>query len=122
MPKDFSERGPDAGTRFAERRSSPRYLLVATVELIEPVARIRLSGRTAEISLGGCYIDILNPLPKDSIVELSIHRDTGAFETWGQVRYVHEGIGMGVKFLDTAPEQAKILRQWIDELSASGWA
>lgn len=72
--------------------------------------------------MGGCYIDVLNPLPKDSIIQLSIHRDSGAFETWGRVVYAHEGIGMGVKFFDIAPEQTETLKHWIDELSASGWA
>lgn len=122
MSDDFQRTNPDAGARFADRRSSPRYALIATVEIIEPVAKIRLSGRTAEISLGGCYVDILNPLPKNSVVQLSVHRDQGTFETWGRVVYVHEGIGMGVQFFDTSPDEANLLKGWIAELSASGWA
>lgn len=122
MSEDLPQRGgPDAGARFAERRSSPRYLLVATTEIMEPIARIRLSGRTAEIGGGGCYIDILNPLPKGSVIQLFIRRDSGTFQTWGRVAYAHEGIGMGVQFFDTAPEQTRILKEWLEELSASGW-
>lgn len=122
MSEDFQRSNPDAGARFAERRSSPRYVLIAIVEIIDPVANIRLSGRTAEISLGGCYVDTLNPLPKSSIVRLAIQREQGTFESWGRIVYVHEGIGMGVQFFDTPPDQANSLREWIDELSSSGWA
>jgi PilZ domain len=122
LSEDFQRTHPDAGARFAERRSSPRYALIATVEVTEPVAKIHLSGRTAEISLGGCYVDILNPLPKNSVVQLSIERDQGTFHTWGRVVYVHEGIGMGVQFFDTSSDEADLLKGWIEELSASGWA
>jgi len=109
---------PDAGTRFAERRAVPRYPFVAVVELFEPIARIRLSGRTAEIGLNGCYVDALNPLPPKTVCQLRIERDRGNFETWARVVYVHAGIGMGVAFFDTAPEQRATITDWIAELSA----
>lgn len=122
LSEDFQRSNPAAGARFAERRSSPRYVLIAAVEIIEPVANIRLVGRTAEISLGGCYIDTLNPLPKNTVVRLAIQREQGAFESWGRVVYVHEGIGMGVQFFNTASDQVNALKGWIGELSESGWA
>jgi PilZ domain len=118
---DFPPESANAGARFAERRAWPRYALIAVVQIVEPVAGIQLSGRTAEISFGGCYVDILNTLPKGTVIQLSIQRDQGAFQTWGCVAYAHPGIGIGVRFFDTAPEDAAVLKIWIDELSASVW-
>jgi len=92
------------------------------MEIVDPVAHISLSGRTAEISLGGCYMDVLNTLPKDTVVQLTISRDLGSFHSWGRIAYVHQGIGMGVQFLDTDLEQKRILKHWVDELDASGFA
>lgn len=92
--------------------------MVADAIIIEPLTQTRLSGRTAEISAGGCYVDALNPLPARSVVQISIVRGGGVFGTWGRVVYVHEGIGMGVAFFNTPPDQAEILRSWIAELSA----
>jgi hypothetical protein len=109
---------PDAGTRFADRRAVPRYPFVATVELYEPIGRIRLSGRTSEIGLNGCYVDILNPLPAKTVCQLRIERDCGRFETWARVVYIHPGIGMGVAFFETAPEHKATITDWIAELSA----
>lgn len=110
-----------AGGRFAERRSTPRYALIATAEIFDPIGNIRLSGRTAEIGLGGCYVDALNILPKGTVIELSIQRDAGVLKTWGRVVYAHENIGMGVQFFDIAPEQQALLKEWLAELSSSEW-
>jgi PilZ domain len=120
LSEDFVSNPPDAGARFSDRRSSPRYALIASVEITDPIGRIQLSGRTSEVSLGGCYVDVLNTLPSGTVIQIRIQRDQGTFETWGRVKYVHESIGMGVMFFQTTPEQKEILRGWIAELSASG--
>jgi len=114
----FNSQPPDAGTRFADRRAVPRYPFIAAVELFEPIGRIRIAGRTSEIGLNGCDVDILNPLPAKTVCQLRIERDRGTFETWGRVVYIHPGIGMGVAFFETAPEQKATITDWIAELSA----
>jgi hypothetical protein len=119
LSQDFLSNPPDAGARFSERRSSPRYALIATVEVIDPIGKIRLSGRTSEVSIGGCYVDVLNTLPSGTVIQIRIQRDKGTFESWGRVRYVHESIGMGVMFFQTTPEQKEVLREWVAELSSS---
>jgi hypothetical protein len=117
--KDYLTKPPDAGARFAERRCVPRYPFIAAVDLFEPVSRTSFQGRTAEISTRGCYVDMLNPLPVNSVFQLRIRRDAGTFETWGRVAYTQKGLGMGVAFLKTEPEQEKIIQAWIAELNPS---
>ena len=46
-----------------ERRRAPRYPLIATAEIIEPQTNLRLRGRTADLSLVGCYVEMRNALP-----------------------------------------------------------
>ena len=111
----------EAGARYAEKRAFPRFALIATAEIVEPVAKIKLSGRTAEIGLGGCYVDALNTLPKGTVIELAIQRDGDELRIWGRVAYAHENIGMGVQFLDVTPAQLEVLNQWIADLSSSEW-
>ncbi|MBZ5695060.1 MAG: PilZ domain-containing protein [Acidobacteriia bacterium] len=109
----------DSGKSFRERRAGPRYSLIAAAEIIEPVSGVRISGRISEVSRRGCYIDLLNTLPTQTLIHVRIMRDQGTFETPGKVIYTQEGMGMGVGFLDTPPDQLKILDSWIAELSSS---
>jgi len=119
LSDDFLSNPPDAGTRFSERRSNPRYALIAAVQITDPIGKIQLSGRTSEVSVGGCYVDVLNTLPSGTVIQIRIQRDKGTFESWGRIRYVHQSIGMGVMFFQTTPEQKEVLREWIAELSSS---
>jgi hypothetical protein len=45
----------------------------------------------------------------------------GALKIWERAVYTRDEVGMGVQFLDTAPDQCALLQQWIQELSASEW-
>lgn len=95
----------------------PRYPLVASVEIYEPLSGAKLDGRTSKISTSGCYIDLLNPLPKNTLVQLRILRESQAFQTWARVAYVQEGLGMGLSFFDTLEDQRRIITGWIGELT-----
>jgi hypothetical protein len=117
LNKDYLVRPPDAGARYAERRCVPRYPFIASAEVFEPVSRISLVGRTSEISTKGCYIDTQNPMPANSVIQIRIRRDKGTFETWGRVAYSQEGLGMGIAFIQTAPDQEIIIADWVAELS-----
>jgi len=99
-----------------KQRSVRRCQLVASVEVTEPHSGTRLSGRTSEIGLGGCYVDVLNPLPIGTLVELRIVRDQGVFETKAKVVYADAGFGMGVAFTEMAPDQRSVLETWLVEI------
>jgi hypothetical protein len=77
----------------------------------------RVSARTSELGLGGCYIDALNPFAKGTLVQLRIFRDQGVFETKAKVVYCDPTFGMGLAFagLITADQQS-ILEAWLTEL------
>jgi PilZ domain len=107
-----------AEASYRERRTVPRYTLIATVEVLEPASDVHLSGRISEISRKGCYIDLLNTLPPGTPIRLWISRDTGTFETPGKVIYAQPGMGMGVLFLDTSAPQLQVLDAWLAELAS----
>ena len=104
-------------TDYGEKRVVPRFTFIATVDISDPESGIRLSGRISEISRKGCYIDLLNTLPKDTPVQLRITRDCGTFATAGSVIYVLERMGMGVVFSEIAPDQLNVLESWLAEFS-----
>jgi hypothetical protein len=98
------------------RRSVPRHNLIATAEFVDQATETKAGARISEISLRGCYLDVLNPLPTDAIISLRIVRDAGTFETRARIVYVHPGFGMGVEFLETDPAHKALLEKWLSEL------
>ena len=108
----------EAGKAIRERRSVPRYSLIAQAEIVEPESGVRMAGRISEISRKGCYVDLLNTLPIGTVVEVRVSRDQGSFLSRGRIVYAQEGMGMGVAFQETSPEQQQILDAWIAELNS----
>jgi PilZ domain len=102
---------------YREKRTVPRYEFIATVEVVEPVSDMRLSGRVSEISRKGCFVDILNTLPAGTKINLRITRDLGAFFTPATIIYVHDGMGMGIAFREPAADQMQILDAWLADLA-----
>ena len=109
-------RGSDAS--YAQLRKTPRYTFAAATEMTDAEG-VCLSGRVAEISRKGCYVDILNPLPVGSLRDMHIVRGSGSFMTKGKIIYVHPGIGMGVAFIDPPRDQLKVLDFWLAEFAAA---
>jgi hypothetical protein len=106
-----------SGSPYSERRVEPRYTFVATADIIEPSSGTRLRGRVSEISRKGCYIDILNTLPRETLVRVCISADSGIFESDGKIIYVQENMGMGIGFVNPPERQQAVLDAWLAELS-----
>jgi hypothetical protein len=98
------------------QRSVRRCPLVASAEVIELHSGARLSARTSELGLGGCYVDALNPFPEGTLVGLRILRDQGVFETQAKVAYCDPRFGMGLAFTEMKSDQRSILETWLAEI------
>ena len=85
-------------------------------QIIEPQTDTHISGRVSEISKRGCFVDILNTLPKGTAIRVRIITDTGSFESAGAIIYVQENVGMGVSFLDATKAQQDVLDGWLRDL------
>lgn len=99
-----------------ERRAVPRYMFIAVVEIIEPASDVHMTGRVSEISRKGCFIDVLNPLPTGTLINVRVSCDKGTFATLGKIIYVQEAMGMGVAYMNTPPDQMKILDGWLKDM------
>jgi hypothetical protein len=95
------------GVKHRKPRAVRRCPFVASAEVTE---------RTSELGLGGCYVDVLNPFPQGTAVELRILRDQGVFETQAKVVYCDPRFGMGLAFSEMTPNQRGLLEGWLVEL------
>ena len=102
--------------KYRKDRAVRRCPFVATAEVTDLGSNTRLSGRTSELGVGGCYVDALNPFPEGTAVHIKILRDQGVFETQAKVVYCHPKFGMGLAFSETTPAQRDLLESWLVEL------
>lgn len=103
----------DAEPRFAARPAPTRFEFAAPIEVTIPLEKTHISGQITEIGRHGCFAEVENLLPMNSFVQLRVHKGGDVFETWARVVYSRAGIGVGLRFVDTAPDQRKVLEDWL---------
>jgi PilZ domain len=106
----------------AERRRAPRYQFVAQAEVLESGAGTRAKVKTGDLSIGGCFIDTLNPSPEGTEIQVTIYRATRSFTACGRVVFVFPRLGMGVAFTRVEEDQLPTLEDWLAELERSRFA
>lgn len=97
----------------------PRYSVLAVAELVETASTMCIVGRMTEVSRKGCYVNTPSTLPLDTFLKVVISCDEKTFMTNGRVIYVHEGIGMGIAFVDAAEDQMEVLNSWLVDASGT---
>ena len=103
-----------------ERRRNLRFPLVAMVEVVDIKSQAKVTGRTNDLGLGGCYVDTLSPFPVGAAVKVLIERDAEAFAAEGKVVYSAHGMGMGIAFTSATRGDVRLFQKWILELSGKG--
>jgi PilZ domain len=98
-----------------ERRRTPRYIFIASAELYEERTDVRVASRVSELSLHGCYLDMMNPFPTDTIVLLKIFAGDLTFQSKAKIIYATANVGAGLTFMEVEPKYDYILRRWLDE-------
>ena len=109
------ESGGDIGGPVQERRSHQRSSMVAAIDLMDLGTGALSRGRISDLSLSGCYIDTLNPLPLGTSLDLWIQKGNEVLEARASVCTQHYGLGMGLKFDDLTRTQSSILSNWLIE-------
>lgn len=97
-----------------ERRRMPRYMFFASAELLEEKSEVRVASRVSELSRYGCYLDMMNPFPKDTVVLLKVWREEGkVLQTKGRIIYSQPNMGAGVVFVDLEERYVPMLEAWL---------
>lgn len=104
-----------------ERRRTPRYIFFAAAELLEEKSDVRVASRLSELSLHGCYLDMMNPFPKDTPILLKIWTEENTvFQSKGSIIYAQPNMGAGVRFIDTDEKNLAVLQHWLEEAAKQG--
>jgi hypothetical protein len=102
----------------SERREVQRYPFICSAELILVGDSTRVSARTADLSLQGCYIDTLNPFPVGTRMRLQLAKSDQRLELLAEVTSSHVGSGMGLIFEQLTSAQTDTLIMWLENTSS----
>ena len=102
----------------SERRRAPRYPFIADAEVIETASDTKLSAKTSDLSIGGCFLDMINPSPVGTDIRVRISHADITFTALGRVVFILPPMGMGVVFTNIEDNQLAILQKWLSELSS----
>jgi hypothetical protein len=103
-------------SKYRKERAVRRCPFVAGVEVTDVHSGTRLSGRTSELGLGGCYVDVLNPFQQGAEVQVKMVRDQGTFEAKAKVAYCDPKFGMGLAFSEMTAADRAVLENWLVEM------
>jgi hypothetical protein len=111
---------PDAFVHAAatERRQFPRFECNASVEIRSQGAAAPMRGKLADLSLGGCYAEMMIPLKVGTKLEVAIWLDSSKISTAGMVTSSHPGFGVGVKFIGMLPADRECLQEYLKKQAA----
>jgi len=56
--------------RQNDRRRDLRFPFTAFVDAVEHQSKAKISGRTSDISSGGCYVETISPFPVETIIKI----------------------------------------------------
>lgn len=102
-----------------ERRRHPRFKCGGSVEIRIAGTQLVTWARISDICLGGCYTELSSPFPVDTPVELTLNVGEERVRTRAVVRSHHPGFGMGIAFVETAPQQIEALKRIVAVLSGA---
>lgn len=104
-------------TATEERRKSERYPCGGQAEVWRVGEKASFVGLIADISEGGCYIQVMSPLEEGARIEVAISTDGTTFRALGEVRTSHPTMGMGVAFIRMSDSDRRALRKLVRHLA-----
>jgi hypothetical protein len=104
-----------------ERRASSRCTCKGSILIRQPLTRFPLGASVSDISLTGCYVELLTTLPIGTKVELTLQVIEITVHCSAEVRTSHPGVGMGIKFEKLSETDYAALEKVVTRLSSSTW-
>lgn len=101
-----------------ERRRSARVKCEISVEM-HPVAEPVIWGKAADLSQGGCFVEMPIPLKVGTKVEIALWLGSSKLRLKGEVVSASPGFGNGVRFAEISPQDQEFLQKHVQSLSGA---
>lgn len=100
----------------SERRAFPRVRCVASAELRPDGQGAPIMVGIADLSIGGCFIEMPMPLRKGTQLKIGLWLNTVKVQTDAVVTNTTPGFGMGVQFIGIAKEEQAKLGEYLAKI------
>jgi hypothetical protein len=104
--------GMSASWKGPDRRQFARHMCRIGAQIYLDNDSAEIPGIITDISLGGCYLEMLSPLPVGSMVRIALNPSDAPLSLSGKVRSSQNGFGMGVSFTGMGPNDFEKLRKF----------
>ncbi|MGQ0540757.1 MAG: PilZ domain-containing protein [Blastocatellia bacterium] len=82
------------------------------VEVVLESSAGKRPSRISDLSLGGCYVESITSFREGEPVSFDVnHATVGTVKFTGNVAYVLDGFGFGLRFTNVGPQQLEFLHQ-----------
>ncbi len=99
-----------------ERRRHQRFTCAGSATMVERGSVVSVSGRLNEVSLGGCYIEMMSPFRNGTSMKLDLDVNGRQIKLEGIVRTSQPTFGMGIEFVRMDPVEGEKLYALISDL------
>ncbi len=99
-----------------ERRSFHRRRCAGIAQIKQSGVNFPIWARVSDVSFGGCYVELVFTIPRETKITLDLKVNQRTFEASGIVVTSHPGVGIGVKFTEMSPEHETVLGELMAEL------
>ena len=99
-----------------DRRGHPRFTLNVQVELREEGRDIPIRTETADLSRGGCYVQLSLTLTVGTYVQGRLWLDGAAVQFRGRAVTAHPQFGNGIMFLEFEGTGEQLLASYLESI------
>jgi len=96
-----------------DRRKHPRFKVYAPIEFCPEGSAGPIRGKTSDLSLGGCYVEMMFTFAIGTKMEMSLQVGDRAIRVMAIMVTRDLHIGNGIKFVDMLPEDRDALRSYL---------
>lgn len=114
---DLQERSnANAVATEVDRRRYPRRTVNVPIAIQPDGAGVPLRLETTDLSRGGCYVQMVMPLPVGHRLKATLWLDSVAIQLQGAVVSRHPSFGNGIMFVGFEGDSEPLLNAYIDKL------
>ena len=99
-----------------DRRFHPRYTVQVQIEIRPEGSDVPIRLATTDLSRGGCYIELIMPLPIGTHIQATLWLDGRPIVIQGRVVTCHPQYGNGIMFEKFEGQAEQLLHQYLDNI------